>query len=167
MFKVIVPDTCLCVRACVCYIWLNPYLFLQTCILFPVSPQCLCITQKLTEAGSIFNDICHQQCMTVEKSVEIYRALYWMVPIDLHLPDTVTDTANQPIMALETDRHSFTGEMRWDEFDWLTDCHWATGALQNHLCTPGEQYYFEFECVQEYVCWCLCITVCLWMGLWV
>lgn len=40
-----------------------------------------------------------------------------MVPIDLHLPDTVTDGANQPIMALETDRHSFTGEMGWDEFD--------------------------------------------------
>lgn len=40
-----------------------------------------------------------------------------MVPIDLHLPDTVTDRANQPIMALEMDRHSFLGEMRWDESD--------------------------------------------------
>lgn len=34
----------------------------------PVS-QCRHIAQKLTEAESIFGDICHQQCMTVEKSV--------------------------------------------------------------------------------------------------
>lgn len=40
-----------------------------THILFLVNPQCLHVTQKLTEAGSIVGDICHQQCMTVEKSV--------------------------------------------------------------------------------------------------
>lgn len=83
---------------------------------FPVH-QCLQVTQMLTEAGSIFDGICQQQCMTVEESFYIYRALYRMLPIDLHLPDTVTDRANQPIMALETDRHSFTGEMRWDGFE--------------------------------------------------
>lgn len=107
-------------------------------LLFPDTPRCLHVTQKLTEAGSILGDICHQQCMTVEKSVKIYRAPYWMVPIDLHLPDTVSDRANQPITAPETNRHSFTGEMGWDEFDWLTDCHRATGALQNHRFTEGE-----------------------------
>lgn len=45
------------------------FIFTNRRVLFPVSLQCQCITQKLTEAGSIFSDICHQQCMTVEKSV--------------------------------------------------------------------------------------------------
>lgn len=67
------------------------------------------------------------------------------------LPDTVTDRANQPITALETDRHSFTGEMGWDEFDWLADCHRAAGALQNHLCTAGRQYYVGAR---------VCVSVC-------
>lgn len=46
---------------------------------------------------------------------EIYGALYSVAPIDLHLPDTVTDRASQPIMAQETDRLSF---YRWDEVGW-------------------------------------------------
>lgn len=51
-----------------------------------------------------------------------------MVPIDLHLPDTVTDRASKPITALETDRHSF---YRWDEVGWvwlidrLSLSHWG------------------------------------------
>ena len=141
----------------------------HTHILFLVNPQCLHVTQKLTEAGSIFGDICHQQCMTVEKSVKIYSALYWMVPIDLHLPDTVTDRANQPIMALETDRHSFIGEMGWDEFDWLTDCHWTTRALQNHLLTAGEQYYIGVRvcivCSCTWVCMHGCVCESKWSAL--
>lgn len=133
------------------YLVISIFISTDTCILFPVSPQCTHVTQKLTEPGSILGDICHQQCMTVEKSVKIYRALYWMVPIDLHLPDTVTDRANQPITALETHRHSFTGEMGWDEIDWLTDCHWATGALRNHLFTAG----------RVILCWCMSVYQCV------
>lgn len=83
-----------------------------------------------------------------------------MVPIDLHLPDTVTDTANQPIMALEMDRHSFTGEMSRHEFDWLTDCHRATGASQNPAPAQRESNIMAvYECVHadasEWVRMCL------------
>lgn len=79
-------------------------------------------------------DICHQRCMTVEdprwKSTGQARS---PPPIDLHLPDTVTDRANQPMTAPETARHSFTGETRWDESDWLTVCHRAAGAFPKSI----------------------------------
>lgn len=43
---------------------------------------------------------------------------------------------------------------RWDEFDWLTDCHWATGAFPNHLCTAGQRYYVSVSvCVFMVFAW--------------
>lgn len=107
---------------------------------------------------------CGEICLNLQGTV--LNGSHWST-----FADTVTDRANQPIMALETDRHSFTGEMGWDEFDWLTDCHRAAGALQNSLCTAGHQNYVGvwvcksvYECVRIDV---FCLIVYVWMYLWV
>lgn len=52
-----------------------------------------------------------------------------------------------------TDTH-FTGEMRWDGFDWLTDCHWVTGALLTPLHAAGEAKMCLW--IEVGAKWCFC-----------
>lgn len=91
-------------------------------VLTPVLLPEFCFYSRST-AGSIYlrssarpapvlGGVCQRRCVTVEESLQICRTPSSTLPIDLHLPDTVTDGAHWPIAALETDRRSFTGEMR-------------------------------------------------------
>lgn len=69
-----------------------------------------------------------RNCLPWFLLIYICLTLWLMEPVSLSRPWRRADT-------------HFTGEMRWDGFDWLADCHWVTGASLNCLCTVGEIYF--------------------------